>query len=182
MISLVHFPSFDHLQHPLTSHHSMPHVLAYNIHTCLTALCPGLPDWAGTRKEKPIWILLKQETVNGSSISWAIYKSAPRYRQITMPAPHHSVSTGWMLFLPPNQQRQRTDDTFNVHSHGLHSWADSRIISIVNSGGRQRYHLGSSSVHCRQLWADLLTRHVLLTLLPLLCRLTTHNAYSKPQL
>ena len=24
---------------------------------------PGLPRWAGTRKKKPIWILLKQETV-----------------------------------------------------------------------------------------------------------------------
>jgi len=32
-------------------------------HTRLTALCPGLPRWASTRKVKPIWILLKQETV-----------------------------------------------------------------------------------------------------------------------
>jgi len=37
-------------------------------HTCLRALCPGLPGWAGTRKVKPIWILLKQETVSGSDI------------------------------------------------------------------------------------------------------------------
>jgi len=29
-------------------------------HTCLMALSPGLPGWAGTRKVKPIWILLKQ--------------------------------------------------------------------------------------------------------------------------
>ena len=60
-------------------------------HTCLTALFPGLPRWAGTRKVKPIGILLKQETVSGSGISWAIRKSAPSSRQITMPAPHHSV-------------------------------------------------------------------------------------------
>ena len=60
-------------------------------HTRLTALCPGLPRWAGTRKVKPIWILLKQETVSGSGIRWDICKSAPRSRQITMPAPHHSV-------------------------------------------------------------------------------------------
>ena len=60
-------------------------------HTRLTALCPGLPRWASTRKVKPIWILLKQETVNGSGISWAICKSAHRLRQITTPAPHHSV-------------------------------------------------------------------------------------------
>jgi len=73
----------------------------------LTALCPGLPGWAGTRKVKPIWILLKQETVSGSGIRWAICKSAPRSKQTTMPAPHHSsFFTGWMPFLLPNQQRQ----------------------------------------------------------------------------
>jgi len=53
--------------------------------------CPGLPGWANTRKIKPIWILLKQETVSGSGISWAICKSAPDSSHITMPAPHHSV-------------------------------------------------------------------------------------------
>ena len=49
------------------------------------------PGWAGTRKVKPIWILLKQETVSGIGISWAICKSAPRSRQTTTPAPHRSV-------------------------------------------------------------------------------------------
>ena len=34
--------------------------------THLMALCLGLPRWASTRKVKPIWILLKQETVSGS--------------------------------------------------------------------------------------------------------------------
>ena len=34
-----------------------------NTHTHLTALFSGLPGWAGTRKVKPISILLKQETV-----------------------------------------------------------------------------------------------------------------------
>ena len=60
-------------------------------HTRLTALFLGLPGWASTRKVKPIWILLKQETVSGSGISWAICKSASRSKQITMPVPHHSV-------------------------------------------------------------------------------------------
>ena len=64
--------------------------LRSSTHTHLTALCPGLPGWAGTRTVKPIWISLKQETVSGSGISWAICKSAPRSRQITTPAPHHS--------------------------------------------------------------------------------------------
>jgi len=40
-------------------------------HTRLTALFPGIPGCAGSSKVKPIWILLKQETVSGSGISWA---------------------------------------------------------------------------------------------------------------
>ena len=64
---------------------------ALHTHTCLTALFPGLCRWASTRKVKPIWILLKQETVIGSGVSWAIYKSAHLCRQITMPSPQHSV-------------------------------------------------------------------------------------------
>jgi len=60
-------------------------------HTRLVALFLGLPRSAGTRKVKPIWILLKQETVSGSGISWAVCKSATRSRQITMPSPHHSI-------------------------------------------------------------------------------------------
>ena len=66
--------------------------LAYftkHTHTRLTALFPGLPRWASTRKVKPISILLEQETVSGSGISFAVCKSAPRSRQITMPAPYH---------------------------------------------------------------------------------------------
>jgi len=43
------------------------------------------------QKGKAIWILLKQERVSGSGISCAICKSAPRSRETTTPAPHHSV-------------------------------------------------------------------------------------------
>ena len=99
-------------------------------HNAFTALCkkvnthththsfngpfPGLPRWAGTRKVKPIWILLKQQTVSGSGISWAICKSAPCLRQITTPTPHHSV---FYRFLPPNQQRQSTEGTKSLTKH-----------------------------------------------------------------
>jgi len=80
-------------------------------HTRLTALCLGLPRWARTRKVKPVRILLKQGTVSGSGISWAICKSALRCRQISTPAPHHSVFYRPDAFLPPNQQRQSTEWT-----------------------------------------------------------------------
>ena len=55
---------------------------------------------------KPVWISLKQETVSGSGISWAICKSAPRSRQIAT-----QVFPGRMPFLPSNQQRESTEGT-----------------------------------------------------------------------
>ena len=53
------------------------------------APCPGLPGWAGTRKVKPICILVKQETVSGSGVTTQFF-------------------TGRMPFLLPNQQCQST--------------------------------------------------------------------------
>jgi len=51
----------------------------------------GTTQLSWYQKGKTNRILLKQETVSGSGISWAICKSAPCSRQITMPAPHRSV-------------------------------------------------------------------------------------------
>jgi len=46
---------------------------------------------------------------DGSGISWTTCKqSAPCCRQMTTPTPRHSVFTGRMLFLMPNQQCQST--------------------------------------------------------------------------
>ena len=62
---------------------------------------------------------LELATVSGSCISWAICKSAPRSRQITTPAPHHSVFTGRMPFLPPNQQLQSTEGSNNNNNNNV---------------------------------------------------------------
>jgi len=43
------------------------------------------------KKGKSNLDLLEQETVSGSGVSWAICKSTPQARQITTPAPYHSV-------------------------------------------------------------------------------------------
>ena len=67
------------------------------------------------QKGKPIWILLKQETVSGSGISWAICVSAPCFRQITTPAPTTQFFRGRMPFLLPNQQRQSTEGNRYVY-------------------------------------------------------------------
>ena len=58
------------------------------------------------QKGKPILILLKQDTVSSSGISWDICKSATRSRQITTT----QFFTSWVPFLLSNQQRQSTED------------------------------------------------------------------------
>jgi len=93
------------LTHTHTHEHAHKHT-----HTHLTALFPGLPGSAGTRKVKPIWILPKQEAVSRSGISWAICKSAPSLQTDNHTSnPPLSFFTGRMPFLPPNQQRQSTE-------------------------------------------------------------------------
>ena len=57
--------------------------------------------------------------MSGSGISWTICKSAPRSRQITTPAPTTQFFTGRMPFLPPNQQRQSTEDIFPFRCNSI---------------------------------------------------------------
>ena len=59
-----------------------------------------------------------------SGISWTICKqSEPCSRQMTTSTPHHSIFTGWMLFLTPNQKCQSTEGltrkllTKHTHTH-----------------------------------------------------------------
>ena len=52
-----------------------------------------------------------------------MYKSfAPRFRQITMPVPHHSVLTGRMPFLLPNHQCQNTHACTPTHNRFTVLW------------------------------------------------------------
>ena len=65
---------------------------------------------ASTRKVKPIWILLKQETVSG--------KFAPRSRLITMPAPHHSfLQAGCPSCRPSNSVKALMENYFTQQKH-----------------------------------------------------------------
>ena len=69
-----------------------PEITHTHTHTHLTTLCPGLHGWASTRKVK------NQSGFYWSKRQWVAVesagpycKSAPHSRQITTPAPHHSV-------------------------------------------------------------------------------------------
>jgi len=74
-----------------------------------------------TRKVKTNLDLLEQEIVSGSGICWAICKSAPHPRR---PRQHPTTQffTGWMPFLPPNQQRQSTEGDNWYHSVYIVWW------------------------------------------------------------
>jgi len=54
-----------------------------------------------------------------------------------MPVPHHSVFTGRMPFLPPNQQRQSTEGAWKKYMENLmndeNEW-DYEISSSVRAG------------------------------------------------
>ena len=72
----------------------LKHALVHNTHTHthpFNGPLSGTTRVSQYQKGQPIWILLKQETVKGSGITWAVCKSAPCSRQITTPAPHNSV-------------------------------------------------------------------------------------------
>ena len=72
--------------------------------------------------------------MSGSGISWAICKSAPRSRQITTPAPHHSVFTGRMPFLPPSQQCQSTEGVMTTQPPLYRSACVSRHLQLRTGG------------------------------------------------
>ena len=124
-----------------TAIHLLLTYLLTHTHTRLMALFPGLPGWAGTRKVKPVWILLKQETVSGSSISWEICKSEPRSREITTQAPHHSVFTGRTPFLPPKQQRQITEGKTATFSKPPGNCNELHLISNLTNFWLQAYQV-----------------------------------------
>ena len=88
---------YYHFMTPAIRHPYNWHMVHYTLHKNNTHTHPFNGPFSGTtqvswyQKGKPIWILLKQETVSGSGMTWAICKSALCSRQITTPTPHQSV-------------------------------------------------------------------------------------------
>jgi len=89
---------------PLSKTRHKTHIQSFY---CSSGICPGLPGWAGARKVKPIWIYWARD----SEWQWHLlgHMQVCTSSQTTTPTSHHSLFTGWMPFLPPNQQRQSTE-------------------------------------------------------------------------
>jgi len=123
-----------HITHRYTHTHTHTHT---HKHT-FNGPFPGLPRWAGPRKVKPIWILLKQETVSGSGISWAICKSAPHsrqhpttqvfYRPDALPAAQPTASKHW------RQQNWRQSHRYKVTQKKFRlSFIECQVTSEVSN-------------------------------------------------
>jgi len=83
---------------------------------------------------------------DGTGISWTICKqSAPRSRLITTPTPHHSIVTGRVLFLMPNQQCESTyisPDHWMILSPGPILMIFLIIHTPMMSAGARAYNRG----------------------------------------
>jgi len=138
MVSNAAYSTILHMHDNIT--HARTRARAHT-HTRLMALFPGLPKWAGTRKVKPIWILLKQETVRASGISWAICKSASHSRQITTPAPHSFLQAGCpdghsVKAMKAYDNIRQMNTNYNKHTglvaSGLIGFADTFLLAVLN--------------------------------------------------
>jgi len=86
---------------------------------------------------------------DSSGISWTICKqSAPHSRQITTPTPHHSIFTGLMLFLTPNQQCQSNDGTLHINAEEITEGRAKSNHEIQDHGTAE--HCVSLSSVCHQ--------------------------------
>ena len=117
IIKTPHNSCYPHIHHIYITH---THT---HIHNRLTTLCPGLPGWAGTRKVKPIWILLKQHTV-----SWQWHQLGHMQVCTLLQTDNHASSpplsffTGQMPFLLPNQHRQSTEGNIYIGATLTSAW------------------------------------------------------------
>jgi len=97
---------------------------------------------------------------DGSGTSWTICKqSAPCSIQITTPTPHHSIFTGQILFLTPNQQCYSIEGThLIILTQSKYQWR-SDLQSEVNNlnGDEESYQLEQAVPYwCQKLYSALI--------------------------
>jgi len=70
-------------------------------------------------------------------------QSAPCSRQTTTPTPHHSIFTGRMLVLTPDQQRQSTEGTNNTSIQLVYTMRVSEINKRKKTTNKQDKNQGT---------------------------------------
>jgi len=96
--------------HVFFTKNSSPNSYYYNYnHFTVLWILSGTTQVSLHLKGKSNLDLLEQEIVSGSDISWDICKSAPHPKHNHASIAPLSFLTGWMPFVPPNQQHQSTE-------------------------------------------------------------------------
>ena len=110
-------------------------------HTHLTALFPGVPRWAGTRKVKPIWILLKRDSEwqwhqlghvqVSTSLQTDNHTSTPPlfYRPDALPAAQPTASKHWRHARWSNSRRRQVKQNMRESMCMM----DRKIHRLLNS-------------------------------------------------
>jgi len=83
-------------------------------HTRLTALFPGLPGWAGTRKVKTSLDFTEARDSEWHQLGHMQVCISLQTDNHASTTPLKSFFTGRMPFLPPNQQRQSTEGNNSI--------------------------------------------------------------------
>jgi len=91
--------------------HALTHTHTRTIVLQLFWILSGTTRVSRYQKGKTNLDLLEQEIVSGSGICWAICKSAPHLRQITMPTSHHS------FFYRPDTLPTKTNSVKALKTH-----------------------------------------------------------------
>ena len=119
-------------------------------HTRLKAPFPGLPRWASTRKAKPIWISLKEETVSGSAINWATCIWAVGYWHGYLSGARCRLAYGinwtiWKQSAPCS--RQTTTSSLKFLQAGCSSWCPTNSVKAPRHNYNQVDICGAWYVH-----------------------------------
>jgi len=109
------FPAWNPMLEVRLTEHTHAHT---HTHIRLTALCPGLPGWAGTRKIKP-----NLDFTEARDSEWQWHQLGHMQVCTSLPTDNHaspsplSFFTGRMPFLPPNQQCQSTEGNIKCQTY-----------------------------------------------------------------
>ena len=87
------------------------------------ALLPGLPGWAGTRKAKPIWILLKQEISE-----WQWHRLGHMQVCTLLQADNHANTPPLKFFCRPNALPAALETASKHWRHYTTSWNISQFL------------------------------------------------------
>ena len=159
--------------HTRGSSHARTHTHTHT-HTRLTALFPGLPRWAGTRKgNQSGFYWSKRQWLAVASAGLRICKSAPSSRHTTMPASHNSVTFQSIKF--------QSYQTLQPHMTAYSSARMYSLICVIISNKWDLHSLSYLQGHSRLcvMWYPITSYKSSILTMPLSCTVSGILSYKQ---